>query len=266
MQDEVSFSLLGPLEVTRGGRRVPITALRHLTTLAALALQANRTVSTAQLTAAVWGADPPATAANQIAICVLALRRALGRAAGMIETRPRGYLLNVPPGATDLDRVEAMVDAGRALEQAGRPAAAVTELRTALDLWRGPVLCGITSPELQPEIAGWEERRLGLTEEVYSLELRLDRHDGVVAELAAFAGAHPLRERPRGLLMLALYRTGRQAEALGVFRETSRLLSEELGLRPSAELRALERSILNQDPRLRPRYGRRSDLVDQVGH
>ena len=88
MHDEVSFSLLGPLEVTRGGRRVPITAPRQLTTLAALALRANRTVSTAQLTAAVWGADPPATAANQLAICVLALRRALGRAAGMTSQRP----------------------------------------------------------------------------------------------------------------------------------------------------------------------------------
>ncbi len=144
-------------------------------------LQANRTVATARLIAAVWSAEPPATAPNQIAICVAALRRALEPVTGVIETQPRGYLLNAPCGATDLDRVSETIERARSAERDGRLAEGVAQLRAALDLWRGPVLCGITSAELQPEIAGWEERRLSLAEEVFALELRLDRQHGLVA-------------------------------------------------------------------------------------
>jgi len=250
MTDEVSFRLLGPLEIWRSGRQIAISAPRKLTVLAALLLQANHTVSTAQLIAAVWHERPPATAVNQIAICIAALRRALAPQSGMIATRPSGYQLNAPPGALDLERVEALVGRGRSRRREGRIADAAADLREALTNWRGPVLCGITSAALQPHVAAWEERRLAVAEEAFALDLQLGRHDTIVAELAAFVATHPLRERPRGLLMVALYQSGRQAEALVVFRDTRRMLDEELGLQPSTELQELERSILVQDPRL----------------
>jgi DNA-binding SARP family transcriptional activator len=251
MASSVQFRVLGPLEVVVDGRPVRITAHRQLTTLAALLLRPNRTVPVTRLVAAVWGDNPPATAANQIAICVLALRRALaGAGQDLIVTQPPGYLLRVPAGALDLDRAEELLAQARHEEEGGHLAEAVAHLRDALDLWRGPVLSGIRSGALGPGVTRWEERRLGAAEEYLALQIRLGRHHDAIGELSALVADHPLRERPRALLMLALYRAGRQADALDVYRDARRVLTDELGLQPGAELRAMERSILTHDPRL----------------
>jgi DNA-binding SARP family transcriptional activator len=252
----MDYRILGPLEVRAAGREVQLRGARQRELLAVLLLHANEIVSSDRLIDDLWEGDPPPTAAKMIQNGVSQLRKLLkpeGSAGGeqLLVTRSPGYLLRVGPGELDSDRFEALAAEGRHELAAGAFAAAVERLQDALGLWRGPVLADLADATFaRAEAARFDELRSAATEDRIEAELALGRHGDVVAELEALVAQHPLRERLRRQLMLALYRSGRQADALRVYQETRDVLVEELGLEPSPALQRLEKAVLVQDPAL----------------
>lgn len=243
----MDFRLLGPLEVRDGGAVLPLGGQRQRGVLAVLLLHANSVVSVDRLVDDVWGERAPRTVNAYVQNCVSRLRGVLGRE--VIETHPAGYLLRVREDDVDALRFARAVEAARRLEAPERAAS----LDDALALWRGQPLSEFAfDPFAQPEIARLEELRLEAIETRLDAQLELGLHGAALPELEALAVRHPERERLRYLQMLALYRAGRQHEALVAYQETRRALVEHFGLEPGDELRALERMILEQDPSLRP--------------
>ena len=240
----MEFRILGPLEVLENGHQVPLGGSKQRALLASLLLHANEVVSRDRLIDELWGASPPATAPTALQVYVSQLRKALGR--DLILTQPPGYLIRVSDGELDLHRFERLVATARAEE----PAQAARLLREGLALWRGAPLAELGDSFARAERARLEEQRLAALEQRIEAELALGRHAELVPELEGLVREQPLRERLRGQLMLALYRCGRQADALEVYRSGRRLLDEELGLKPDDELQRLERAILNHDPSL----------------
>jgi DNA-binding SARP family transcriptional activator/WD40 repeat protein len=247
---EIEFRVLGPLEVARGGRRLPLGGERQHALLALLLLRANEVVPSERILDELFR-DAARDPANALQVAISRLRRSLED--GVLETRPRGYLLHAGAEELDAARFERLADEGRRRLAAGDAEAAAATLADALDLWRGPPLQELALLDFaQPEIRRLEELRLTARMDRIDAELALGRADELVAELEALTAANPLQERLRGQLMLALYRAGRQADALDVYRQTRELLNAELGLEPSRALQRLERSILNQDEKLDP--------------
>jgi len=246
--DHVTARLLGPLEVERAGRAVPLGGRMQRALLARLLLDANRTVAIDRLVADLWGEAAPASAVKMVHIYVSKLRKELP--ADVLVTRAPGYALVIQPEALDLTRFERLREEGRAALAAGLAAKAAGRIQDALALWRGPALAEFDEPFAIVESARLEERRLLSVEDRIDADLALGRHAGVLGELDALVAGHPLRERLWGQLMLARYRSGRQAEALAGYRELRELLMTELGIEPWPALRELERRILQQDPGL----------------
>jgi len=241
----VQFQILGPLEVRDGERLLPLGGAKQRGVLALLLIHGNEVVSRQRLIDELWGDEPPRTAANVIQVYVSQLRKALSPA--VLLTRGRGYMLRVEPEELDLRRFERLAEQAREAE----PAAAAETLREALSLWRGAPLADLHDESFgHVEIARLEELRLSVLELRIDADLAVGRHGEVVGELERLAEEYPLRERLRGQLMLALYRSGRQAEALEVFKKARALLVEQLGIEPSAALKELELAILRHDPRL----------------
>ncbi|HSC48726.1 MAG TPA: BTAD domain-containing putative transcriptional regulator [Gaiellaceae bacterium] len=263
---DLSFRLLGPLEVRgRDGCELPLGAGRQRALLAVLLLHANETVSTDRLIDELWGERPPPTAAKIVQNRVARLRRALGN--GHLVTAGHAYRLETSPGSLDRDRFETLVTEGSDALAAGDPQRAADRLREALALWRGAALEEFAYEAFaRDEIARLEELRLAATEERVEADLALGLHAELVAELEDLIRKHPLRERLQRQLMLALYRSGRQADALSAYRDARARLKDELGLEPGDELQRLERDILTHDPGIapaphgarRPRRGGRS--------
>jgi predicted ATPase/DNA-binding SARP family transcriptional activator len=241
----VAFRLLGPLEVELGNRVLPVGGRRQRALLALLLLHANTAVPRDRLIDALWGERPPETAANSLQVAVHALRRLLG--ADRIVTRGPGYLLRVEDGELDLQRFTELVERAR-----GEPPAAATEtLREALALWAGPGLSDLgEAPFAATERARLEELHLAALEERIAADLTLGRHRELIPELEGLVADHPYRERLRREHMLALYRSGRQAEALEGYRQARRTFVDELGIEPGPELQELEQAILRQDAAL----------------
>jgi predicted ATPase/DNA-binding SARP family transcriptional activator/class 3 adenylate cyclase len=249
----MEFRILGPLEASDGRRLIALGGARQRSVLAILLLHGNEVVSTDRLMDDLWGEHPPETAKTALQGYVSRLRKALGPGSSALVTRPPGYVLHVEPGRLDRARFEDLLARARTERSAGNTATAAAHLREALGLWRGPALADLRyEPFAQSEIARLEELRLVALEGRIDLELGLGPGDDLVGELEALVDAHPLRERFRGQLMLALYRAGRQAEALAAYREARRTLVEELGIEPGPELQRLEGDILRQDPALGP--------------
>ena len=244
------ISLLGELEVfDNDDRPVIVTGAKQRALLAMLALHPGQMVPADQLVEGLWGENPPPAVRNGLQGLVSKLRRLLG-SAGVIVMRGGGYALDVPLAAVDTHHFEQLVAQGRTAATSGDLARAVTLLSEADAMWRGEALTEFAYEEFASGAATrLSELRLAAMEERLDAELQLG-HPGVVSELTTLVASHPLRERLRGLLMLALYRSGRQAEALRVYRDGRRMLSEELGLDPDPELQWLEAAILNQDPAL----------------
>ncbi|SES31136.1 DNA-binding transcriptional activator of the SARP family [Lentzea xinjiangensis] len=250
--DKLIFKLLGPIEVIGAEEQVQVPPGRQQTILGALLLEANRVVAMDQLIDLVWEHTPPSTARAQIQICVSALRREFTRVGvdAQIETRQPGYLLRVAADKIDAVVFERRVAESEAATRQGRVEEASTILRSALALWRGPTLGGAAAT-LQNKALRLDEKRLSVLENCIDMELLLGRHHALIAELQSLVTEHPLRERPRGQLMLALYRSGRKPEALDVYRTGRDLFIEHLGLEPSDQLRKLETAILTDDQVLR---------------
>lgn len=241
------FRLLGPLEVARGGSVLPVAGPRQRGVLALLLLQRNQLVTRERLVDALWGEQPPNAAANALQVAVHGLRKVLGRE--RILTMGSGYVLRVESDELDLDRFRQLVERSRSEE----PAAAAESLAEALALWRGPALADLReAPFARSESARLEELRLAACEQRLEAEVALGRHAEVVVELESLIAEEPFREGLRRLLILALYRSGRQAEALASYQAARAAFVEELGIEPGRELRDLERSILRQDPALAP--------------
>ena len=261
----MEFGLLGPLEAIDGSEVCSLGGPKQRTVLVHLLLRANRAVTQEQLIDEVWGDDPPPTARGWLQSYISRLRSALGSA--RLEGKAGKYVLHAAPDELDVARFEALVGEAKR-RAAGDPAAAVLTYRTALGLWRGPALEDLADePSLRPEIARLEELRLAATEEWIAAELALGRHRELVAEIETLAGRHPFRERIWGQLMVALYRSGRQREALAAYERVRETLADELGIDPSPELRRLRDQIVRQDPALdiigQPLRGYR--LIERVG-
>jgi DNA-binding SARP family transcriptional activator len=252
----VEFGILGPLEVRDGGRVVPIVGVRQRTLLAILLLDANRVVSSDRLLEALWGEEQPRSGATALRVRVSELRKALdgARSAGaarLLVTEPGGYALRISPDSLDLHRFEFLAAEGQRAFEHGDSAAASLQLREALALWRGPPLDGLEDRSFAlVEIARLEELRLAALELRIEADLALGSHAELIGELDALVRQNPLRERLCALLMLGLYRSGRQAEALALYAATRRTLIEELGIEPGPALQRLQHAILAQDPAL----------------
>src|SRR5581483_2454671 len=240
----MEFRLLGPLEVRADAGPLPLGGAKQRALLALLLVNANRVVARERLVDGLWGDEPPQTAVESVQVYVSRLRKLLPD--GMLQTQPPGYLLAVDPDAVDLLRFERLVVAARAAE----PRRARALLADALELWRGPPLSGFADePFASAEVRRLEELRLTAIEDRIDADLVLGRHTDVVPELEALIVEHPSRERLRVQLMLALYRSGRQADALAAYRDAYNAL-RELGIEPGTRLRTLERQILAQDEAL----------------
>lgn len=238
--------VLGPLEVIGAAGQLSF-APRQRTVLSMLLLESNRVVTLDRLVDAVWDTTPPSTAKEQVRICVSAIRRTLatGGQPGAIRTRPPGYSIQCSERELDLLAFNNLVAAGRRGLGSGRPDDAAEAFRDALRLWRGTIpLAGVRSQLVQSIGNQLAERRLGVVEDYIDARLRLGQHHELISELVELVAANPFRERLRARLMIALYRTGRQAEALHTYRLGRQLFVAELGLEPGAELRRLERAIL----------------------
>jgi DNA-binding SARP family transcriptional activator len=251
----LDFRILGPLEVVAGDDVVRLGGPRQRATLAILLLNANRVVSVDRLADDLYSGSPPVTAVTQVQRQVSELRKALPLAE--IETTPPGYRLRLAPDQLDLSRFERLTTEGSRTLAKGKTERAADLLREALALWRGAPLADLGYESFaRGSIERLEEMRLTAIEERIEAELALGRHAELVGELEALVVEHPIRERLRAQLMLALYRSGRQSEALDVYRRTRDALVEEFGIEPSQALQGLERAILNQDSSLavqRPR-------------
>jgi DNA-binding SARP family transcriptional activator len=261
----MEFRLLGQIEISNGNQPPALGGPKQRLVLVHLLLRVNRLVTTDRLIDDVWGEEPPAAARSTLQVYVSHIRKALGP--GRLESRSGGYVLRADPMSVDAVRFERLVNDGQALVD-NDPAAAVRILRDALGLWRGPVLDDLAHhASLRGEISRLEELRMSATEERIGAELELGRHRELVAELDTLVELHPLRERLWEHLMRALYRSGRQADALAAYQRARRLLADELGIDPSPKLQLLEEQILRQDPALEvhgdPLRGYR--LLEQVG-
>ena len=231
----MEFRILGPLEVFENGRRLDVGGAKQRALLAILLLHANEVVSTDRLIDALWEDEAPHTGRKALQVYVSQLRKVIGKE--RITTRSPGYRLRVEPGELDLARVRSLLEDGRAAE--------------ALELWRGPALADFAYERFaHSEIARLEDLRLACVEERIGADLARGRHTALVGELEALVREHPLRERLRAQLMLALYRSSRQAEALDAYQSAREALVEELGIEPGRSLRELQQAILQQDPAL----------------
>ena len=253
MGERVAFRILGPLEVLAGDRFVAIGGPRQRTVLAMLLLSPDRVVSVNNLVEAVWKGNPPATVRGQVAICIAGLRK-LFRQAGcdeeiIVRTHP-GYMLLATDHRIDARDFANRVALARDTAEQGQTAEAAEMLSEALGLWRGLALEGISSPAVETEAARLEERRLSAYEQRAALYLELGEHEKATADLTNLVREHPLRERARAQLMLALYRSGRRAEALEVFREGRERSIDELGLEPGPALQDLHDEMLHDEPSL----------------
>jgi DNA-binding SARP family transcriptional activator/tetratricopeptide (TPR) repeat protein len=243
----MDFRLLGPLKVWDRGRGVELRRPKQRALLAILLLRAREAMSSDALIDALWGDSPPRTARAALQNYVAQLRRALGP--GVVTSRSGGYLLDVAPEQIDLGRFEWLVGESREAEGEER----VAKLREALALWQGPPLADLAfEPFAAHEISRLEELRTSALEDLIDAELALGAGAELLDRLEALIASHPFRERLRGQQMLALYRDGRQAEALEAYQETRRTLVDELGIEPGTALRELEQAILRQDPALDP--------------
>jgi DNA-binding SARP family transcriptional activator len=245
----VEFGILGPLEVRHDGRPVRVSGAKERALLAVLLLHANEMVHVDRLIDDLWGDRPPATARKSLQVRVAGLRRLLPD--GALFTEGAGYALRTAGDELDLHRFERLVAEGREALDDERHRDAAALLREALALWRGPALADFTFDSFaQPAIARMEELRLSAIELRIDADLALGRSAEAVPELEELVRSHPLRERLRAQLMLSLYREGRQADALDLYRRTRELLVSELGIEPGPGLRQLERRILDHDPSL----------------
>ena len=246
----MDFRILGPLGVYDDqGRELEPGGRQQRIVLAMLLLHRNEVVSVDRLIDAVWGERAPANAVKNVQIHVSRLRKTL--AADVLRTRANGYVLEVGPDELDVDRFERLVEEGRRALAAGSLEDAAVTLEAALALWRGAPLSDFAYDSFaQSEISRLDELRLGAVEERLDTDLALGRHQDVTGELQALTAQHPLRERLRGQLMLALYRSGRKPDALRVYDEARRLLAEELGLEPGEALQRLHQAVLTDDPAL----------------
>jgi DNA-binding SARP family transcriptional activator len=240
----VEFRVLGPLEAVDGGQAVDLSRRKHRALLAVLLLHVGESLSAERLVEELWGESPPRTAREALVNYVSLLRKQLGP--DVLVTRSGGYALDVDPAQIDLVRFERLCAEARTSKEA-RPRAGL--LREGLALWYGPPLADLAyEPFATIEIARLQELRLAAVQDLVDAELELGRHADLVPELEVLIREHPFDERVRGQLMLALYRAGRQAEALEAYQAARRVLDEELGLEPSAPLRELEQAILRHDP------------------
>ena len=246
------FRVLGPLEIHAGQRWRPVGAAKQRALLSLLVLNANRVAPSEQLISELWGDHSPGSARTLLAGYVWRLRKLLGDDSGaMLVTRPLGYQLAVPAGVVDLYRHDELCVTGRGQAAAGNLGGAVASFSAALALWRGAPFADVPlMPSVMAETARLEETRLAIIEARIDAEIRLGRHEGLLPELKLLVSQHPLREQLHAQLMLVLYRSGQQAEALGAYHDLRRLLVDELGIEPSRPLRDLQRRILREDPSL----------------
>ena len=264
----LEFLILGPFKIHLDGEPLALGGRQQRALLAALTLRANELVSSERLIDELWPEDPPDTADHLVHVYVSRLRKALGdEGRPILVTRPPGYQLVLERGQVDLDRFEDHVAAARSATEEGHFAEASARLREALALWRGPALADVASESFaRADAERLNELRVAATEDLVGSQLAVGRDD-LVPELKSLVAQHPLRERLRGFLMVALYREGRQAEALDAYERTRAILAEELGIDPSHELQELHRRVLAQDPTLRAatptlaRSGDRDDLA-----
>ena len=244
----MELRLLGPPELVAADGPVDLGGPRQRTVLSILALNANRVTPVDHLLDAVWGDNPPPTARSQIQICISALRKVIARSGTMaIRTQAPGYVLTLGPGDLDIEQFHALVASGRVHVAAGRPAEAAADLRAALALWRGSALAGITGETVDRQVTQLHEQRAVVLDERLRLDLALGRHQELVGELRALVAEFPLREHLHALLMIALYRCGRQADALEAGRQARAVLADEIGVDPGPELKATEQAVLTRD-------------------
>jgi DNA-binding SARP family transcriptional activator/streptogramin lyase len=245
----MEFRILGPLEVTDGDRAIAIAASKQRALLGVLLLHPGEVVSSERLIDELWGERPPATAAKVLQTYVFQLRRALG--ADLIATRRPGYLLALDEESLDAGRFRHLAAEAARLVAAGQPEQADVLYREALALWRGPPLADVAFESFaRNEVERLDQERLAALTARIDCELAMGQRASLVAELESLVGQYPLRERLRAQLMLALYRSGRQADALAAYQDARRTLVDQLGLEPSRELQDLERAILTHDPNL----------------
>ncbi len=254
----MDFRILGALEVEDRGQSLPLGGHQQRALLALLLLRANEVVPVDEIIDDLWAAEPPPSATKSVHALISKLRARLenepagpgveGGENGVLLTRPHGYVLTVASGELDLHRFQSLVEEGQQALSDGRADEAAAKLRQGLALWRGPPLAEFAyDPFAQVEIARLEELRLSALEERIEADLALGRDRDLIPELEALVAKNPLRERLRGQLMLALYRSGRQAQALDAYQRARRVLVDELGIEPSPALQRLEQAILQQD-------------------
>jgi DNA-binding SARP family transcriptional activator len=253
----VEFRVLGPLEARDNDELLDLMGPKQRTLLAILLLHANEVVSSDRLIDDLWGAETPKTAAKSLQVHVSKLRKVLeparkrGEGRQILVTRAPGYVLELDPDQLDLERFRRLAAEGREALASGNPENAAVKLGESLALWRGDPLADLTYASFaQGEISRLEEMRLAALEDRIDADLACGRHAELIGELERLVAEEPLRERPRGQLMLALYRSGRQAEALEVYRDARRALVEELGIEPGKPLQDLHGALLAQDPSL----------------
>lgn len=274
----MDFKLLGPVAAELDGRPVALDGAKQRTALAALLLAHGRVVTDERLTTLLWGWEPPSSSTHQLYTYVSRLRTRLGPDHGL-ERRGAGYRMDISSSALDWDRFRRLAETGRADLLAGRHADAERRLAEALALWTGPALSDVTEHLAAAEGPRMTETHLAATEHHAEAALALGRHDELIPSLTRQVIRHPVRERPRGQLMTALFRSGRQCDALSLYEEGRRVLADELGIDPGPELRALHQQILTAtlprpppppagrppSPRPRPRRPRPPPLRHRPG-
>ncbi|MFI8240607.1 AfsR/SARP family transcriptional regulator [Streptomyces sp. NPDC085866] len=258
------FNILGSLEGWHGQRRLRLGSPTQERVLVTLLLEPGRMVPVPRLVAAAWDDEPPQTAGHQIRKAVAALRTRIPGGAGLIVTDGAGYRAVIGEDQLDLHEFGRRAAEARQAVAAGQPAEAVGHLRACLDLWRGPVMAGTGGSVISAASAALEERHMAVAEQYFELQLELGQSAELIGPLRELVTAHPLRETLRGRLMLALYRGGRQAEALEEFGRVRELLVEELGIDPGAELTRLYEAILRDSPEVAPRVPQ--SVADRAAH